>query len=142
MGHFRRGIIVAPNHTATPAGLRDQAILEVMYGCGLRVSELCGLDPPDLDRRGASLRVRGKGNKERIVPVGRPALLAVAAYQESGRAELLGKRHAAALFLNRLGGRISRVTVWSLVKKAALAAQALPSTLRPAHCGGSVGVPH
>jgi len=117
-----------------PAGLRDRAILEILYGCGLRVSELCGTDPQDLDRRDASLRVRGKGRKERIVPVGAPAQRAAEAYLATGRPALLGRRAGRALFVNRRGGRLSRVSVWALVKKAGLAADlsvdVTPHTLR------------
>ncbi len=113
-----------------PGGLRNQALLELLYGCGLRVSELCALDPADLDRRGESLRVRGKGSKERIIPVGKPALRAVDAYHEAGRPALLGKKRSAALFLNRRGGRLSRVSVWTVVKQSSLAAS-LPTDVTP-----------
>ncbi|MBC8423596.1 site-specific tyrosine recombinase XerD [bacterium] len=126
-------LLDAPD-AATPAGERDRAILEVLYGCGLRVSELCGVDPPDLDPRDASLRVRGKGNKERLVPVGAPALRVLRAYLASGRPALLGERRCPALFVNRRGGRLSRVSVWSVVKKSALVAgvstEVTPHTLR------------
>ncbi|MBU0743374.1 site-specific tyrosine recombinase XerD [bacterium] len=119
---------------ARPAGSRDRAILEVLYGCGLRVSELCGVDPPDLDQRDASLRVRGKGGKERIIPVGAPALRAVGDYLAAGRPRLLGRRTSPALFVNRRGGRLSRVSVWSIVRKASLAAgvavEVTPHTMR------------
>lgn len=113
-----------------PAGLRDRAVLEVLYGCGLRASELCGLDVTDLDRRDASLRVRGKGSKERLVPVGRPALAAVAAWLARGRPELPGRKPTAALFVNARGGRLSRVAVWGLVKKWG-AASGAPESLTP-----------
>ncbi len=126
--------LLAVPDSARPAGARDRAILEVLYGCGLRVSELCGLDPPDLDQRGSSLLVRGKGAKERIVPVGAPALRAVRDYLAEGRSLLLGKHRCPALFVNRRGGRLSRVSVWSLVKKASraadVAAEVTPHTLR------------
>jgi integrase/recombinase XerD len=126
-------LLEAPD-AATPAGARDRAILEVLYGCGLRVSELCAADPPDLDVRDASLRVRGKGDKERIVPVGAPALRALSHYLETGRPRLLGARRSPALFVNRRGGRLSRVSVWAVVKKAAqdadVTAGVTPHTLR------------
>lgn len=117
-----------------PRPLRDRAILEILYGCGLRVSELCGADLVDLDSREATLRVRGKGSKTRVVPVGQPALEAVAAWLERGRPRLLGKHTAAAIFLNVRGGRLSRVSVWSLLKcsarEAGLSGQVSPHTLR------------
>jgi len=126
-------LLAAPDAT-TPAGERDRAILETLYGCGLRVSELCGIDPPDLDPRDAALRVRGKGDKERIVPVGTPALKSLRAYLAAGRPALLGKRSCPALFVNNRGGRLSRVSVWSLVKKAAgtagVSSEVTPHTLR------------
>jgi len=117
-----------------PRDLRDHAILETLYGCGLRVSELCGLDLVDLDRREATLRVRGKGSKIRVVPVGGPALASLAAWLDGGRGQLLGRRPATAVFLNARGGRLSRVAVWTLLKRAAaaagLAARVSPHTLR------------
>jgi len=113
-----------------PAELRDRAILEVLYGCGCRVSELCGLDLPDLDTSEGTLLLRGKGSKQRLVPVGGPALDAVACWVQSGRRRLGGKRPTAALFLNQRGGRLSRVSVWALIKRAGAAA-GLPESLSP-----------
>jgi len=116
-----------------PRPLRDKAILEVLYGCGLRVSELCGLDLPDLDTQEATLRVRGKGSKVRIVPLGQPALSALKTWLEKGRGQLL-KKPNAAIFLNNRGGRFSRVSVWNLLKtsatEAGLAGKVSPHTLR------------
>ena len=114
----------------TPADLRDRAILEVLYGCGCRVSELCGLDVTDLDTGEATLLLRGKGRKQRMVPVGEIALDFLAAYLAGGRPPLLGKRPTPALFLNQRGGRLSRVSVWNLIKKAGAAA-GLPEQLSP-----------
>lgn len=113
-----------------PAELRDRAVLEVLYGCGCRVSELCGLDVTDLDPGEATLLLRGKGRKQRLVPVGEPALGAVEDWLVRGRGEFVGKRAQSALFLNQRGGRLTRVTVWSLVKRAAAAA-GLPDTVSP-----------
>jgi integrase/recombinase XerD len=117
-----------------PADLRDRAILEVLYGCGLRVSELCGLDLPDLDPIEASVRVRGKGSKQRVLPVGGPALAAVDDWLRGGRPRLVGRQLNAAIFLNRRGGRLSRVSVWALLKRCALTAglagEITPHTLR------------
>jgi integrase/recombinase XerD len=101
------GILEAPR-TEEPAGLRDRAILELLYGAGLRVSELTSLDVDDLDLEAASVRVLGKGGKERDVPVGRMARDAVAAYLTRGRPALAGPRSRAALFLNARGGRLTR----------------------------------
>ena len=115
---------------ARPGDLRDRAILEVLYGCGCRVSELCGLDVTDLDRSEATLLLRGKGRKQRLVPVGEPALDAVGLYLRAGRPDLLGKAADAALFLNRRGSRLSRVSVWNLIKKSGAAA-GLPESLSP-----------
>jgi integrase/recombinase XerD len=106
----------------SPPELRDRAILEVLYGCGCRVSELCGIDVTDLDAAEGVLLLRGKGRKQRLVPVGEPALEAVSAYLRSGRPALVGARPGAAMFLNQRGGRLSRVSVWNILKKAGAAA--------------------
>jgi integrase/recombinase XerD len=113
-----------------PAGLRARAALELLYGCGLRASELTGLDLADVDRREGALRVRGKGSKERLVPVGRPALEAVQAWLEQGRGRFLKGKVSPAVLINQRGGRLSRVTLWSLVKHWGLAA-GVPATLTP-----------
>jgi integrase/recombinase XerD len=115
---------------AQPPELRDRAILELLYGCGCRVSELCGLDITDLDTSEATLRLRGKGRKQRLVPVGEPALDAVGRYLRAGRLRLVGKKANAAMFLNQRGGRLSRVSVWNLIKRAGAAA-GLPEAVSP-----------
>ena len=115
---------------ARPGDLRDRAILEILYGCGCRVSELCGLDVTDLDHSEATLLLRGKGRKQRMVPVGEPALEAVGLYLRAGRPELAGSTPDAALILNQRGGRLSRVSVWNLIKKTGAAA-GLPDSLSP-----------
>ncbi|HVN40533.1 MAG TPA: tyrosine recombinase [Myxococcota bacterium] len=91
-------------------GLRDRAMLEVLYGAGLRVSELVSLPLSGLDRRAGWLRVRGKGRKERVVPIGEPALEALDAYLESGRPQLAraAARASEAVFLSRRGTAMSR----------------------------------
>ena len=101
----------------TPAGLRDHAILEVLYGCGLRASELCGLDVRAVLLDEGLLRVFGKGEKERVVPVLGTAYDALAAYMERGRGALVGRRPCEAVFLNVRGGRLSRQSVHSIVEK-------------------------
>lgn len=113
-----------------PAALRNRAILEILYGCGCRVSELCGIDLTDLDLRDEMLLLRGKGDKQRLVPVGQPAAQAVQRYLQGGRPRLLKDKLSAALFLNARGGRLSRISVWSLLKDAARQAQ-LPARLSP-----------
>ncbi len=92
----------------TPAGLRDLAMLELLYGSGLRVSELVGLDVDDVDLEGGSLRVLGKGGREREVPLGRHARRALEAYLTGARPVLAGPGSRGALFLNRRGGRLTR----------------------------------
>jgi len=114
----------------TAPALRDRAILEVLYGCGCRVSELCGLNIPDLDPEQNMLLLRGKGSKQRLVPVGVLALDALAAWLERGRPQMTGRQPTAAVFLNQRGGRLSRVSVWGLLKRAAAAA-GLPTSLSP-----------
>ncbi len=95
--------------------LRDQAMLELLYAAGLRVSELVGLDIDDIDRRRLVLRVLGKGDKERTVPYGRPADTALAAYLDSGRPTLSTGADRAAVFLGRRGGRLDQRAVRTLV---------------------------
>ncbi|MCL4079122.1 site-specific tyrosine recombinase XerD [Coriobacteriia bacterium Es71-Z0120] len=105
-----------------PAGLRDRAILEVLYGCGLRVSELVGLDVGHVDLDEGFLRVFGKGSKERVVPIGGYAAQAVSAYLMHGRPFLRSRRSAvqkdrSALFVNQRGGRLTRQAVFGIVKR-------------------------
>jgi integrase/recombinase XerC len=91
----------------TPAGLRDRAILEVLYGGGLRVSELCGLSIGDWDASENVVRVLGKGRKERIVPLGEKAAAALRAYGDRREELARGRPAGNALFLNHLGGRLT-----------------------------------
>jgi integrase/recombinase XerD len=121
----------------TALGLRDRAMLEVLYSTGLRVSELTSLKVPDLDTKVGCVRCIGKGDKERIVPVGRKALGIVEKYLRDGRPELLGNGRGGAgayLFVNRRGARISRVGVWKILsaygKKAGLRMALTPHMLR------------
>jgi integrase/recombinase XerC len=118
----------------TRLGLRDRAILEMLYAGGFRVSELSGLDIMDLDRTQGQARVLGKGRKERIVPIGQKALDAVAAYLEVRPALLPKGKEPKAFFLNRLGGRltvrgIARV-IDRAVERVALAHHVHPHVLR------------
>jgi integrase/recombinase XerD len=117
-----------------PTTLRDRALLEVMYACGLRASETIGLELGDLDLREGFLRARGKGSKERLVPLGRKAIAAISAYLRGGRPKLIGERHEAKLFVNFRGGPLSRQGLYKIVQRharaAGLAGQMSPHTLR------------
>lgn len=121
----------------TPLGLRDRAMLEVLYSTGLRVSELTSLRVADLDAKVGCVRCIGKGDKERIVPVGRKALGTVERYLRDGRPELIrGAKGGggAFLFVNRRGNRISRVGVWKILsaygRRAGLRVALTPHMLR------------
>ena len=103
-----------------PLPLRDHAMLELLYGAGVRVSELCGLDVDAVDLGRGTARVLGKGSKERVVPFGAPALRAIDAYLRTGREALMrpeepGRPAVKALFLGARGGRISPRTVYEVV---------------------------
>jgi integrase/recombinase XerD len=99
---------------------RDRALLEVAYGAGLRVSELVGLGNDDLDLRERWLRVRGKGRKERIVPLGKPALQSLRIYFSAVRRRLLKtNRDPGTVFLNSRGGRLSRMGFWLILRRRA-----------------------
>jgi integrase/recombinase XerD len=113
-----RAMLEAPDPT-TPAGLRDRAILELLYGSGLRVSELTGLDVDDVDLEVGSVRVLGKGGKEREVPVGRYGREAIETYLVASRPAFATGRGRGALFLNQRGGRLSRQSCDRLVRAAA-----------------------
>jgi integrase/recombinase XerC len=110
-------LLAAPD-PSTALGLRDRAIVEVLYAAGLRVSELVGLDLGDVDLVQAQVRVLGKGGKERIGLLGQPAVRALRAYLEAGRSALLGKRPTQALWLNHRGGRLSARGVALMLSQA------------------------
>ena len=121
--------------TKTPLGVRDRAMLEVLYSTGLRVSELIGLRVTDLDTKVGCIRCIGKGDKERIVPAGRKALGLVEKYLRDARPKLLGKRVSTqALFVNNRGGSITRVGVWKILsaygRRAGLRVALAPHMLR------------
>ena len=119
---------------ATPSGLRDKAMLELLYATGMRVSELTGIGHGDLDAGLGILRCLGKGNKERLIPVGRDALQAVEAYMRQGWPKLLKGRSSRYLFLNQRGGRMSRVGFWKILsaygRKAGIATPLTPHLVR------------
>ncbi|WP_246942373.1 site-specific tyrosine recombinase XerD [Bacillus pinisoli] len=118
----------------TAFGLRDKAMLEVLYATGIRVSELMGLDLGDIHLTMGFLRCIGKGNKERIIPIGRAATEALELYINTGRKELVGKKTTDALFLNHHGNRMSRQGFWKILKKltkdANIKKELTPHTLR------------
>ena len=115
-------------------GIRDRAMVELMYSCGLRVSELCGVRLADLQAEAGCLRCIGKGNKERLVPVGRKALEAVQRYLRLSRPQLLGERFSPYLFINQSGAVVNRIAYWKLLRdygrKAGLRKALTPHMLR------------
>lgn len=115
-------------------GLRDRAIVELLYASGIRVSELASLDMDSVNLGSREIRVWGKGSRERLVLMGKPAAMALELYLREGRPKLLGKRKNDALFLNRFGGRVSERTVQTtlsrLAQKAGLEKAVHPHLLR------------
>lgn len=114
---------------------RDAALLEFLYGTGARISEAVGLDVDDIDIEAGAVLLRGKGGKERVVPVGSYALEALSAYKVRARPELVSRgRGSHALFLNARGGRLSRQSAWTVLRRAAakagIAKEISPHTLR------------
>lgn len=109
-------------HDGSPAALRNVALLEVLYGCGLRVSEACGLDLGDLALEEGYVRVVGKGGKHRIAPISGAAERALTRYLNEARAELVKPytKPTGAVFLNARGGRLSRQSVHAIVARAGL----------------------
>ncbi len=127
--------LIAQPDVATPRGLRDRALIELLYASGMRVSELVSLKPGDLNLEAGVLTCTGKGDKQRIVPIGREATNWVSRYLRDGRPALAGKRSWPWLFLNaRGGGRLTRVGFWKVLKaygvKAGLRGELSPHVLR------------
>jgi integrase/recombinase XerD len=122
-------LLAAPD-VETRLGLRDRAILEVLYATGLRVSELIGLRRGDVDLGVGLLRCLGKGRKERLVPMGKVARSWVERYLAEARAELAGPQAGDTLFLSQRGRRLSRMGLWGLVRKHAVRA-CVQNTLTP-----------
>ncbi|WP_106825750.1 site-specific tyrosine recombinase XerD, partial [Mycobacterium avium] len=103
-----------------PLTLRNRALLELLYSTGARISEAVGLDVDDVDTQARSVLLRGKGGKQRLVPIGRPAVAALDAYLVRGRSELARRgRGTPAIFLNVRGGRLSRQSAWQVLQDAA-----------------------
>jgi integrase/recombinase XerD len=119
---------------ADPIDLRDRALLELMYGCGLRASEAVGLELTDIDLKRGFVRPHGKGSKERMVPLGSAAAGAVQRYLRSGRPELVGSRPERGLFVNFRGGPLTRQGLYKIIQRHAKAAglegKMSPHTLR------------
>jgi site-specific recombinase XerD len=114
----------------TPRAMRDQAIVELLYGAGLRVSEAVGLVKASVDLDGRIVRVVGKGGKERLVPLGRPAAEALRRYMALGRPHL-DRRHRPDLFLNARGGALTRAGVFLILRRLADRAGLEPGRVHP-----------
>jgi integrase/recombinase XerC len=132
----------AGTQKASAIALRDAAVLELLYASALRVSELCGLDSGGLDRERGTVRVIGKGNKERVVPVGIPAIKAVARWEETGRPVLVNPRSGPALFLGARGGRIDPRTARRIVHERLARAAAAEGAQAGDGAGGREPGPH
>ena len=126
--------LLAQPRGSEPTALRDRALLELMYASGLRASETIGLEVGDLDLEAGVLRARGKGSKERLVPIGQKAIAAVRVYLRSGRPELVSNPDERKLFLNFRGGPLTRQGLYKIVlghaETAGLAGRMSPHTLR------------
>lgn len=126
--------LLAAPHTRKPLGLRDKALLELLYATGLRVSEAAGLRPGDINFEMGFVRALGKGNKERVVPIGKPAQEALRRYLERARPRLLNGKEVSQLFINKNGAPLTRKGIWLLVRRMILAAgiskRVTPHTLR------------
>ena len=115
--------LIAQPGLRDPQGIRDRAILETLYATGMRVSEAVNLKKDNVNLDIGFLRCTGKGNKERVIPLGKKAIASIKRYLESSRLKLLKGKGSEFLFLNRFGNKISRVSLWKIVKKYALAAK-------------------
>jgi integrase/recombinase XerD len=126
--------LLAQPRGTDPQALRDRALLELLYACGLRASEAIGLELGDVDLDERVLRARGKGSKERLVPIGQAALKAVRIYLERGRPALVKQRPETHLFVNFRGGQLTRQGLYKIVRRhaasAGLADRMSPHTLR------------
>jgi integrase/recombinase XerD len=128
-------LLASPDET-TAMGKRDRAMLELLYATGLRVSELVSIGLDQINLQVGLVRVIGKGNKERLVPLGEMALDKIAGYLESGRGDILGQRSSFAVFVSNRGVAMTRQTFWYAIKRyakiAGLSASLSPHTLRHA----------
>jgi len=128
-------LLVAAGADETPRAVRDRALLELLYGSGARISEAVGLDVDELDLSSGTVRLMGKGSKERIVPLGSYAREAVSAYLVRSRPGLVAAGPGSpALFLNARGGRLSRQSAWTILQtvadRAGVTHDVSPHTLR------------
>ena len=128
-------LLAAPD-VSTPMGLRDRAMLELLYACGLRVTELVSLQLSQLNLQQGLVKVMGKGSKERLVPLGEVALEWLQRFMREGRGVILGEKRSEALFPSKRGTAMSRQAFWQLIKRYALQAgiskPLSPHTLRHA----------
>jgi integrase/recombinase XerD len=126
--------LLAMPRGSEPTALRDRALLEVMYACGLRASETIGLELSEIDLERGFLRAHGKGSKDRLVPLGTKAVAAINAYLRGGRPKLVGAHQESKLFVNFRGGSLTRQGLYKIVQKHARAAgldgKMSPHTLR------------
>ena len=127
-------LLEAPD-TSTLVGLRDRAILEVLYGAGLRISELVGLDVDDVDLEDGYVRVLGKGGKEREVPFGTFARDAVSTYLTRARPAFASKASRAALFLNQRGGRLDPPELHPAARRGGASSPGSIAASRSTRCG-------
>ncbi len=128
-------LLEAANLDDEPRSLRDRALLELLYGTGARISEAVGLAVDDVDRASGTIRVTGKGSRQRVVPIGSYALTALDGYLIRGRPALAAQgRGISALFLNARGGRLSRQSAWTILRavadRAGITEDLSPHTLR------------
>jgi integrase/recombinase XerD len=134
LSHEQVALLLAQLTGTSPLALRDRALFEVMYGCGLRASETTGLRVESVDAQAGMLRAFGKGSKERIVPVGLEALDAIESYLQDGRPKLVKSRPEPCLFVNSRGGQLTRQGLHKIIKgyaaRAGLDAEMSPHTLR------------
>jgi integrase/recombinase XerD len=128
------GMLLGQPQGTEPLALRDRALLEVMYACGLRASEAIGLQASDVDLDEGMLRARGKGSKERLVPVGRQAVAALRDYEQRGRPMLVRHKVQTQLLVNHRGGALTRQGLYRIVqghaRTAGLEQKMSPHTLR------------
>jgi integrase/recombinase XerD len=126
--------LLSQPRASTPTGLRDRALLETMYACGLRASEATGLELSELDLEAGILRAHGKGSKERLVPIGSKAIASLRGYLEQGRPRLVGALDERRVFVNHRGAGLSRQGLYKIVQRhasaAGLAHRMSPHTLR------------
>ena len=131
MSEAQVGALLDAPDCATPLGLRDRAMLETLYATGLRVSELVNLRLHEIGFNEGVLRAIGKGNKERLVPLGEVALDWLGRYMKQARPDILAGHQSEALFVTARGGAMTRQAFWQLIKRYALAAGIDPTRLSP-----------